>query len=129
MKKYTITLTEDQMMLIADCVEDIHRFLCGDTELHHTTSVLRNEQETKRRLKELQPLVTPDLCLGSQYSWSGSSCPDEFQRKMIAKTYYLYREMLHQRNLANNIDNVYTSPTLRCRDSGEPIKITWEETA
>lgn len=45
MKKYTITLTEDQMILIADCVEDIRRFLCGDTELHHTTSVLRNEQE------------------------------------------------------------------------------------
>lgn len=28
-RKYTITLTEHQMMLIANCVEDIHRFLAG----------------------------------------------------------------------------------------------------
>lgn len=127
MKKYTITLTEYQLALIAACVEDVHRFLCGDTKLHNTTSILRNELETKRELAKLQPLVTPDLCMGSQYDWSGRACPDGPQRKMIAQTYYLYREMLHQRNLANGIENVYTSSTLRCRDSGEPIKIEWED--
>ena len=27
MKKYRITLTKEQLMLIANCVEDCHRFL------------------------------------------------------------------------------------------------------
>ena len=46
---------------------------------------------------------------------------------MIAKTYYLYREMLYRYNQANGIHNVYSSPTLRCENSGEAIKITWED--
>lgn len=28
-KKYQITLTEDQLILIAQCVEDCHRFAAG----------------------------------------------------------------------------------------------------
>ena len=28
MKKYRITLTKEQLMLIANCVEDCHRFAC-----------------------------------------------------------------------------------------------------
>ena len=43
MKKYTITLTEYQLALIAACVEDVHRFLCGDTKLHNTTSILSKQ--------------------------------------------------------------------------------------
>lgn len=41
----------------------------------------------------------------------------------IARSYYLYREIYHQHNLAEGIDNVYTSETLRCADSGEPIQV------
>ena len=37
MKKYRITLTEEQLRLIADCAEDCHRFACGQTELWNTT--------------------------------------------------------------------------------------------
>ena len=33
MRHYTITLNEEQLMLVSSCIEDIHRFLCGDTEL------------------------------------------------------------------------------------------------
>ena len=93
-RKYTITLNEEQLMLVSSCVEDIHRFLCGDYQ---------------------------------EYDWAGNGCPDEAQRRMIAQTYYLYREMRHQYTLANNHNNVYTSPTLTCEDSGEPIRITWDE--
>ena len=32
-QKYTLTVTEKQLMLIANCVEDISRFLAGQTEL------------------------------------------------------------------------------------------------
>ena len=125
-RKYTITLNEEQLMLVSSCVEDIHRFLCGDTELCNTIAALGSWRELRGKLKELQPLVTSGLYPGQSYDWAGNGCPDEAQRRMIAQTYYLYREMRHQYTLANNHNNVYTSPTLTCEDSGEPIRITWE---
>lgn len=127
MRKYTITLTEEQLLLISNCIEDIHRFLAGDTELYHTACLMDNYKELMQKLRLLQPFVAPDLCYGSNYGWNGMHCPNEHQRKLIAQTYYLYREMRHQYNLANGIHNVYSSPTLRCKGSGEPIKITWED--
>lgn len=126
-RKYTITLNEEQLMLISNCVEDIHRFLCGQMEMSNTTSVLTRYKPVRDILKDIKPFVAPCLWAGQSYDWSGNGCHNKYQREMIARTYYLYREMLHQYNLANNYQNVYSSPTLRCEDSGEPIKITWEE--
>lgn len=126
-QKYTITLSEKQMMIIANCVEDIHRFLAGQTELANATSLLDNHREVTDSLRRLQPLVTPELPMGASYGWSGCACPNEHQRKMIAETYYIYREMRHQYTLANGHKNVYSSETLRCKESGEPIKITCED--
>lgn len=127
MKKYTITLTEEQFVIISKCVEDISRFLAGQTELHNMTSVLDNSKEIGGMLKDLKPLVTPRLEWSASYGWDGMHCPNDKQRKLIAQTYYLYREMRHQYNIANGIHNVYSSPTLRCENSGEPIIITWED--
>ena len=128
-RKYTITLTEEQLMLVSSCVEDIHRFLCGDTTLRYATSVLdvKDRNVLQKRLEQLKPLVTPRLLLYQEYDWAGNGCPDEAQRRMIAQTYYLYRETRHRYTLANRHNNVYTSPTLTCEDSGEPIRITWDE--
>lgn len=126
-RKYTITLTEEQLMLISNCVEDILRFLAGQTELHHATAVLDKCNPVRNRLEDMKPLVTPGLRPSQSYDWAGNCCPNEAQRKMIAATYYLYREMRHQYTLANKHNNVYSSPTLRCKDSGEPIRITWED--
>ena len=125
-RKYTITLTEHQMMLIADCVEDIHRFLAGQTELANATLQLNFTDEVRDSLKRLQSLVTPELPMGESYAWNGATCPNEHQRKMIAETYYLYCEMLHQYYIANGLSNVYSTETMRCEESEEPIKITWE---
>lgn len=77
----------------------------------------------RRSLQDLQPLVTPGLGRGASYDRRGSGCPNEEQRKFIAQSYYLYREIYHQHNLAEGIDNVYTSETLRCADSGETIQV------
>ena len=129
MRHYTITLNEEQLMLVSSCVEDIHRFLCGDTTLRYATSVLdvKDRNVLQKRLEQLKLLVTPELLLYQEYDWAGNGCPNPAQRKMIAATYYLYREMLHQYTLANNHNNVLTSPTLTCEDSGEPITITFKE--
>lgn len=124
-KKYQITLTEEQLMLMAYCIEDCNRFAAGQTELNNTLLFIDKypDYEIQKTLRDLQPLVTPSLGRGAIYGWNGSGCPNEEQRKFIAQSYYLYREIYHQHNLAEGIDNVYTSKTLRCKDSGEPIQI------
>lgn len=123
-KKYQITLTEDQLMLIAQCVEDCHRFAAGQPELYNVLrSIDMEDFSLRKKLQNLHFLVTPGLGRGASYDWSGIGCPNEEQRKFIARSYYLYREIYHQRNLTEGIINVYTSETLRCADSGEPIQI------
>lgn len=123
-KKYQITLTEEQLMLMAHCVEDCSRFAAGQTELYNVLrSIDMYDLSLRKKLQDLQPLITPGLGRGASYDWSGIGCPNEEQRKFIARSYYLYREIYHQHNLAEGIDNVYTSETLRCKDSGEPIQV------
>lgn len=123
-KKYQITVTEEQLMLMAHCVEDCSRFAAGQTELYNVLrSIDMYDLSLRKKLQDLQPLVTPGLGRGASYGWSGSGCPNEEQRKFIARSYHLYREIYHQHNLAEGIDNVYTSETLRCKDSGESIQV------
>lgn len=127
-KRYRIELTEHQLMLMARCVEDIHRFIGGQMELSNSTACLKHYHDLWERLNELQPFVTPELGRGASYGWNGSSCPYKPQRKFIAETYYLYREIYHQIVLekAKNKDmycNVYLGETLTCDESGEPIKV------
>ena len=123
-RKFQITVNEHQLNLIAACIEDCSRFLCGQTELWHTTSQLpKNYLELREKLEELHSLVTPDLPKNASYGWNGGSCSDERQRKLIAETYYLYRTMLYALHKDDEHWSVYTSPALRCADSGEVIEI------
>ena len=126
--KWRIELTERQLNLIANCVEDCHRFIGGQMELSNSTVCLEHYSELSDELRKLQQLVTPRLGRGAYYGWNGGSCPNEDQRKFIAETYYLYREIYHQLTLeaAKHKDmgwNVYLGETLTCNESGEPIKV------
>ena len=128
-KRYRIEVSESQLRMIANCVEDCHRFMGGQVELSNCTSMLDNMHEVHEKLEEVYPLVVPELARnhgrGASYAWNGSSCPNTHQRKFIAASYYLYREILHffacQRK--DNDWDVYKSGTLTCEDSGETIKI------
>ena len=127
-KKWQIELTEHQLLLMAQCVEDCHRFICGQMELSNSTACLKHYCELSEELNKLQPLVTPELERGATYGWDGGNCPDDNQRKFLAETYYLYREIYHQLTLeaAKHKDmswNVYLGETLTCNESGEPIKV------
>ena len=127
-KKWRIELTEHQLRLMAQCIEDCHRFISGQTELFNSTVFLEYYSELRDELSKLQPLVTPFISRNASYGWSGGSCPDKHQRKFIAETYYLYREIYHQLTLetAKHKDmgwNVYLGETLTCSESGEPIKV------
>ena len=126
--KWRIELTEHQLRLLANCVEDCHRFIGGQMELSNSTACLEHHLELSEELGKLQPLVTPRLGRGASYGWDGGSCTDENQRKFIAETYYLYREIYHQVTLDDAkhryMDwNVYLGETLTCDESGEPIKV------
>lgn len=120
MKKYRITLTERQLLLVSKCVEDCHRFAAGQTELWNTTSEfnIKDLRELRNRLQDLQPLVTPELDRYCSYDWSGSCCKDKHQRRFIAETYPIYREILHFFSIKDNFNNVYTSMTLTCDEGG-----------
>lgn len=127
-KKWRIELTEHQLRLMANCIEDCHRFIAGQTEMNNSTSCLKYYSELSEALGKLQPLVTPELGRNASYGWNGGSCPNDNQRKFLAKTYYLYREIYHQLTLeaAKHVDmgwNVYLDETLTCSESGEPIKV------
>ena len=127
-KKWRIELTEHQLRLIANCVEDCHRFIGGQMELSNSTACIKHGRHLGEELSTLQAFVTPLLERGASYGWNGGSCPDKNQRKFIAETYYLYREIYHQLTLeaAKHKDmgcNVYLGETLTCSESGEPIKV------
>ena len=127
-KKWRIELNDKQLRLIANCVEDCHRFIGGQMELSNSTACLKHYRELSEELGKLQPLVTPLLERGEDYGWDGGSCPDDNQRKFLAETYYLYREIYHQITLeaSKHKDmcwNVYLDDTLTCDESGEPIKV------
>ena len=127
-KKWRIELTEHQLMLMAKCIEDCSRFIGGQMELSNSTTCLKHGRHLGEELRTLQPFVTPELGCGASYGWNGGSCPNENQRKFIAETYYLYREIYHQVTLDKAKDkdmdwNVYLGETLTCNESGEPIKV------
>ena len=125
-KKWRIELTEHQLRLIANCVEDCHRFICGQMELSNSTACLKHCRHLGEKLRTLQPFVTPELGRWASYGWDGGSCPDKNQRKFIAETYYLYREIYVTLEAAKHKYmgwNVYLGKTLTCRESGEPIKV------
>ena len=127
-QKYTLTVTESQLRLIADCVEDMSRFMAGQMELWNTTSRLNNFVKLKERLNDLHSLVTPDLPHNASYGWNGGICPNKNQEEFIAKTYAIYREIRHMLRVLNKDPNdenynVYDSPSLTCKLGGELPKI------
>ncbi len=128
-KKYTITCTEEQLRLIANAVEDYSLFIAGDCRMFHATSLVKPSEavcEVRNILDRMvKPLITPDLHFGSTYDWAGCHCPDEAQRKAIAMSYGIYRQILHHFALQHpeNTWNTYLSPTLTCPEQGGLIQI------
>lgn len=114
MKKYRIELSEPQMRLIADCLEDISRFASGQWEMRHTVEeMLRGlpfDEQMKRRdeveelLKKAKRVLLPNYPDNASKGYNGSD--------FIGNTYQIYRTILHQLAKDNNWDNVYSSPAL-----------------
>lgn len=115
-QRYKIELTEEQLMLISQCVEDCHRFAVGQTELAHTVATLTSNERKEARVF----LSAIDL---PQYDWAGNGCADKDKRRFIAQTYGIYREILHFLHRDAEDWNVYKSGTLTCDESVPLIKV------
>ena len=127
-RKWQITLTEEQMCLMINALEDWHRFICGQCGLFNATSYIepsRAMHEAREILDmQVKPLMFPELTYGQNYSWNGGHA-DPYLNKAQAMSYLLYREMLHRLTLANNPKdwNIYKSETLTCSEQGPMIKV------
>ena len=114
MKKYTIELSEEQMSLIAQCLEDVSRFASGQLELRYTIEQIlkglpfkeqmERRNEVEKLLEQLKRILLPEESKHSSKGYNGS--------EFIGNTYQIYRTILHQFAKDNNWDNVYSSPSL-----------------
>jgi hypothetical protein len=124
MKRYNIELSEDQIILIANCLEDVSRFASGQWELRHTIEeMIRGlpfKEQIKRRdevlelLKQTKSILLPKLSDNESKGYNGS--------EFIGNTYQIYRTILYQLAKDNNWNNVYSSSALPSGNLGT-IKI------
>lgn len=118
--KYTIELSEEQLRLVADCLEDVSRFASGQMELRHTTEEmlrgLSHEEYMKRRdqkdilFDNLKKVMLPQLAKNESYGYNST--------EFIGNVYQIYRSILHQIAIDNNWNNVYSSPALPSGNMG-----------
>jgi len=114
MKKYTIELSEEQMRLIAQCLEDVSRFASGQWEMQNTIEAmvkgLPSKEQIKRidkaekLLKRTKKVLLPEMSDNSSKGYNGT--------EFIGNTYQIYRTILHQFAKDKNWDNVYSYPAL-----------------
>ena len=114
MKKYRIELSEQQMRLIADCLEDVSRFASGQWEMKYTIQemlkglpfdeYIQKRNEVEELLKQAKRVLLPDLPDNGSKGYNGSL--------FIGNTYQIYRTILYQLAKDNEWNNVYSSSAL-----------------
>lgn len=114
MKKYRIELSEEQLRLVANCLEDISRFASGQMELRHTTEEMTKHldyytsremlEQANKYLNNVRSTLLPELLLNQSYGYNS--------KEFIGNTYQIYRTILHCLAIENNWENVYSSPAL-----------------
>ena len=121
---WIVELDEKKLHDMINDVEDIHRFLAGQTELFNTLCYLPRDTRFKAQeeLRKMHPLIVPELANnpGANHSWDGGECPDEARRKKIARGYALYRNLRHclEHYFTSDSYSVYKGSTLTCDDGG-----------
>jgi hypothetical protein len=113
-KKYQIELSEDQMRLIIDCLDDIGRFASGQWRLRNTIEEMLKglpfDEQMKRRdeveelLRQAKRILLPDFVDNQSYGYNST--------EFIGNCYQISRTMLYQLAIDNNWNNVYSSPAL-----------------
>lgn len=127
MRKFNVELTEEQLSLVARCLEDVCRFACGQVKLQNTVEEIVKKQhssvdkqidvrdEAQEKLQELRSVLFPNLHPNSSYGYNANP--------FIGNTYQIYRTMKHHLLKDTKEWNVYHSPALPSGTMGI-IKIT-----
>lgn len=112
--KYRIELSEEQMSVIAQCLEDVSRFASGQWNMQNTIEAMVKglpfEEQIKRRdeaeelLRQTKKILLPEISDNSSKGYNGTD--------FIGNTYQIYRTILHQFAKDKNWDNVYSSSAL-----------------
>lgn len=119
--KYRITLTEDQLKMIARGMEFYSRMESGqfhEIEKLGTVHDYRNEtgrghdSDMIRRMVEELKWELLGLKAGESYSVGKSEGITKDAQRDINLSYSIYREILHYLTVKNGVRNVYTSETL-----------------
>jgi hypothetical protein len=113
-KKYTIELSEEQMRLVAQCIEDVSRFAAGQWELQNTieamvkgfpfTDQIQRRDDAEEHLRRAKQILIPQFADNQSYGYNST--------EFIGNTYQIYRTIWHQLAKDNDWDNVYSSPAL-----------------
>ena len=99
--KYKIELSKEQMIVIAQSLEDISRFASG-------------RDEVGQLLRQIKRVLLPEMSDNASKTYNAS--------EFIGNTYQIYRSILHQLAKDENWDNVYSYPALPSGNLGT-IKI------
>lgn len=123
-KKYTIELSEDQMRLIADCMDDVSRFASGQWQLRTTLNEmlkglpfeewLERRDQAEELLRQAKRVLLPDFVDNESFGYNST--------EFIGNCYQIYRTILYQLAMDNNWENVYSYPALASGTMGT-IKI------
>lgn len=121
---YKIELSEEQMRVVAQCLEDVSRFASGQWEMQNTIEAMVKglpfEEQIKRRdeaeelLRQVKKVLLPEMSDNSSKGYNGTD--------FIGNTYQIYRTILYQFAKDKNWDNVYSSSALPSGNLGA-IKI------
>jgi hypothetical protein len=115
MNRYRIELSEEQMRIVANCLEDVSRFAAGQWEMRFTVEEMLKglpfEEQMKRRgeaeelLKKVKNVLLPELFDGASMNYDAT--------EFIGNTYQIYRTILHRLAVDHDWKNVYSSPALK----------------
>lgn len=116
MQKYTIELSEGQLRLIAQCLEDVSRFASGQSEMRYTVEEMVRVAAPKDFEKQLELRNEAEIHLNNARNVL-IELPENASfgynsKEFIGNTYQIYRSIWHELLKDTEHWNVYHSPAL-----------------
>ena len=113
-KRFKIEVSEPQMRLIANCLEDVSRFAAGQWQMNFMVEEMVRglpfDEQIKRRdeaeefFKQAKRVLLPGFLDNGGLGYDGT--------EFIGNTYQIYRTILYKLATVHNWDNVYSSSAL-----------------
>lgn len=125
---YCLYCNEQQLLIIAKCLEAWSRRYAGQLNLTYDTALqerldvrsqgdiqtyCRLRDEIEKHLKFIYFLLFPELYPNGSYSYNADNT--------IGNAYQIYRTILHKLAIEHNRDNVYSSPPLPSGNLGKVL--------